>query len=73
MTNGRSVFYRNPDDTMESVYQELREFGVEPIGGGPHGQEELREEGDEELKERVVQRAYELIRQWKDAEIGITA
>jgi predicted RNA binding protein YcfA (HicA-like mRNA interferase family) len=56
-------FYRNPDATMEVVTGELSDLGVQPVKQVRNAEPATIEEG---LRERVVRRAYELIREWSD-------
>lgn len=57
-----SHFYRDPEGTMERVFQKLDAFGIEAVR---ESSAELGDSKHEELRERVVRRAEELMRQWE--------
>ncbi len=56
-----SRFYRDQDRTMRAVIEKLRELGVEPQGPVLV---KVPKQPEEELKERVIRRAYEIVREW---------
>lgn len=63
-----SRFYRDPDGSMTTVFEKLCELGIDPTGTGPA--EKSGDETSTELKERVIRRAYELLRSWSEAEVA---
>jgi very-short-patch-repair endonuclease/DNA polymerase III delta prime subunit len=57
-----SHFFRNPDEAIEPVLQRIKDLGIVPENSGEIGAT-LEEYG---LKERVIRRAAELLREWYD-------
>jgi hypothetical protein len=53
-------FYRDPDGTMDWVVGELARLGVEPVGPEPT-EEPTPEAAAQELKERLIRRAWEIM------------
>jgi very-short-patch-repair endonuclease len=69
-----SRFYRDPEGTMRAVEEQLQERGIEPLGASDGSVDEQR--GDvaaAELQERLIRRAYELMRSWHPEETTPTA
>ncbi len=61
-----SHFFRDPDATMARVSERLDQLEVRPIGPANDGSPS--QAGDNELRERVVRRAAELRREWRENE-----
>jgi very-short-patch-repair endonuclease len=56
-----SAFYRNPDQTMQSVFARLAELGITPMAQQMNTQ--ILADGNS-LRDRVIRRATELRREW---------
>lgn len=61
-----SQFFRDPDGTMEPLLQRLRAMKIEPQPVREE-QAESAEPIDSELRSRVVRRAHEILREWRDS------
>jgi very-short-patch-repair endonuclease/DNA polymerase III delta prime subunit len=57
-----SAFFRSPSIEMGRVFKRLEEFGIEPLGEAPDVLHGVTEAND--VRERVVQRAAVLRREW---------
>ena len=62
-----SVFFRDPERAMKPVFTRLAELGIPAEGAGSHISEPI--ERASELKDRVVRRAEELVREWTGTDV----
>jgi hypothetical protein len=60
-----SVFFRDPDEAMETVFDRIEDMGINRSG---REEESASEEGESEVKDRIIRRAAELRREWRGAE-----
>ena len=60
-----SVFFRDPDKAMEPVFEQLEEMGIDRAG---YDEAPDPEKDTSELTDRIIRRAAELRREWKDKE-----
>jgi very-short-patch-repair endonuclease len=58
-----SLFFRDPDRAMESVFAKLAELGIPPEGMPPEGTTDAQSFSD--LEKRVIRRAEELRQEWE--------
>lgn len=58
-----SVFFRDPDEAMEPVFDRIEEMGIDRAG---KEEPSPSEGGQSELEDRIVRRAAELRREWAD-------
>ncbi len=57
-----SLFFRNPEDALRPLFEQLENMGIERLG--PH-REDNRRPGNPDLLNRVIRRAAEIRDQWK--------
>lgn len=62
-----SEFYRDPAKALEPVFNRLEELEIPPEGAKAPADSSF---SDTELKERVIRRAEELLRQWRELEFS---
>jgi very-short-patch-repair endonuclease len=60
-----SVFFRDPDEALEPVFDRIDEMGIDRAG---RGESPTGEDSTSELKDRIVRRAAELRREWEGTE-----
>lgn len=61
-----SRFFRDPDAAMAVVFERLEQLEIEAIG--PKSSDDTNQPASSELKDRVVRRAEELRREWREQE-----
>ncbi|MEZ5401908.1 MAG: AAA domain-containing protein [Bryobacteraceae bacterium] len=62
-----SQFFRDPDKTLEPLLQRLRALAIEPQASTEDHVEPVEPIGSE-LRDRVVRRAHEILREWRGTE-----
>ena len=64
-------FYRDPEEAMEEVFEELRRLEIEPVGEVPEEQSPARRGA--EFRERVLARAWEIMRSqgWIESAVSL--
>jgi very-short-patch-repair endonuclease len=60
-----SAFFRDPEGVMRSVFAQISSLGIEPVGPEPSAGEQSPQG---ELVERVIRRAKEIRREWRDSD-----
>lgn len=60
-----SVFFRDPDEAMEPVFDRIEEMGIDRAG---LEKDSTSETSGSEIKDRIVRRAADLRREWADTE-----
>lgn len=61
-----SEFFRDPEKTMESIFQRLQNLGIPPEGAEASTEPGLT---GNELRERISRRAEQLRREWREGEL----
>ncbi len=59
-----SVFYRNPDETMNWLYSELENYNIKPNFNAQENNNDLTNDVSDELLAKIKRRAYEIRCEW---------